>query len=220
MPPAPDTDAGTDAAPARAPTRERIAAAALREFTRRGYAATTTRDIAAAAGVNVATLHYHHGSKEELFATVAARAMGRFNAVFDEVMDRATGVRAFLDDYVDAFTDLLLEYPYLVGFIQHESERAPAEFTRHVDFAAWARRMEALMADDAAVVRRGPGAAGHLIANLVGALVYPFLFRTTTMHEFGLDDAAWEAFVRERKAVVPELVAGWLLRSGPRAGAG
>jgi len=47
-------------------TRERILSAAGTEFERRGYAATTMRTVAQAAGVSVATLELGFGTKAEL----------------------------------------------------------------------------------------------------------------------------------------------------------
>ncbi len=50
--------------------RARILDAATRLFAERGYAGTTTRALAAAAGVNIATVHYHVGGKFSLFSAV------------------------------------------------------------------------------------------------------------------------------------------------------
>ncbi|HEU5485354.1 MAG TPA: TetR family transcriptional regulator [Microlunatus sp.] len=48
--------------------REQILAAATEEFGEHGYDATTTRAIAARAGVDPALLHHHFGTKADLFA--------------------------------------------------------------------------------------------------------------------------------------------------------
>lgn len=48
--------------------RERILTAATEEFGEHGYDATTTRGIAARAGVDPALLHHHFGTKADLFA--------------------------------------------------------------------------------------------------------------------------------------------------------
>lgn len=50
--------------------RQRILQAAARLFVEKGYARTTTRAIANAAGVNEVTLFRHFGSKKELFSAV------------------------------------------------------------------------------------------------------------------------------------------------------
>ena len=53
--------------------RERIEGAALECFVRCGYSATTTREIAAAAGTTAGALYNHYPGKEALFAAVVAR---------------------------------------------------------------------------------------------------------------------------------------------------
>jgi len=51
-------------------TRDRLIAAASELFAERGFRATTIRDIAARAGVNVAAGNYHYGSKKALYLEV------------------------------------------------------------------------------------------------------------------------------------------------------
>lgn len=58
-------------------TRREILRAATEAFAASGFAGATTRAIAARAGVNVATLHYHFGSKEGLYrASLAGASLG------------------------------------------------------------------------------------------------------------------------------------------------
>ena len=45
-------------------TEDKIKQAALKLFTKKGYAATRTRDISEAAGINLALLNYYFRSKE------------------------------------------------------------------------------------------------------------------------------------------------------------
>ncbi len=61
--------------------RERIEAAALAQFIRHGYAATTTREIASAVGLTAGALYSHYPSKDALFEAVVKgyqrRLLGR-----------------------------------------------------------------------------------------------------------------------------------------------
>ena len=52
-------------------TRERLLRAAITAFAERGFHATTTRDIAAAAGMSPAAVYVHHRSKEELLHQIS-----------------------------------------------------------------------------------------------------------------------------------------------------
>jgi AcrR family transcriptional regulator len=58
-----------------AKTRQLLLEAALRRFAREGYAATTVRDIAEDAGVNVALIARYFESKEGLYATALREAV-------------------------------------------------------------------------------------------------------------------------------------------------
>lgn len=54
-------------------TKEQIISVAERLFAERGFAGTTLRSVVSEAKVNLAAVHYHFGSKEELFRAVVAR---------------------------------------------------------------------------------------------------------------------------------------------------
>ncbi len=60
------------------PTEEKIKEAARTVFTRKGFAATRTRDIAEEAGLNLALLNYYFRSKEKLFEIVMLEKMQVF----------------------------------------------------------------------------------------------------------------------------------------------
>ena len=62
-------------------TRERLLEAAGRVFADKGYRTATVRDICRLAGTSVATINYHFGSKQKLYAEV-------LSSIFDYVMER------------------------------------------------------------------------------------------------------------------------------------
>jgi len=61
-------------------TKGRILAAAEEVFAAKGFEGASTREIAARAGVNISSLHYHWDSKETLYFAV-------FRNVFDGIVD-------------------------------------------------------------------------------------------------------------------------------------
>ncbi len=60
-------------------TKNRILDAAEALFMEHGFEATSLRAITAAAGVNLAAVNYHFGSKEELFQSVLTRRLDPMN---------------------------------------------------------------------------------------------------------------------------------------------
>jgi AcrR family transcriptional regulator len=55
----------------RSDARDRLLAAAIEAFADKGFHGTTTRDIAAAAGMSPAALYVHHKSKEDLLYLIS-----------------------------------------------------------------------------------------------------------------------------------------------------
>jgi len=58
--------------------QEALTRAAFDLIAERGFEGLRTRDVAARAGVNIATLHYYFPSKEDLIQAVLAAAVARF----------------------------------------------------------------------------------------------------------------------------------------------
>lgn len=73
----------------RAAKRERILDAAVLEIARRGYYGTTVATIAGRAGVADGTIYLYFKSKEEILVSIFERAMGRFIAQAQEIVDDA-----------------------------------------------------------------------------------------------------------------------------------
>lgn len=63
-------------------TRESIIAAAVETFSRLGFSAVSTRALASAAGVNIATLSYHFGNKQGVYEAAV-------DHVYAEIRDEA-----------------------------------------------------------------------------------------------------------------------------------
>ena len=73
---------------AQSETVERILDAAEQLFAEKGFAETSLRLITSKAGVNLAAVNYHFGSKKALIQAVFSRFLGPFCASLEKELDR------------------------------------------------------------------------------------------------------------------------------------
>lgn len=120
-------------------TRQRLIEVALDRFGVAGFQATTTREIAQAAGVTLPVLAYHFGSKEGLYLACAGEIVARWRS---QMEGSALAIAAELPELTsetarDRLTTLMIESAEALadgggvnrwlGFIQHEAiDRGPA----------------------------------------------------------------------------------------------
>jgi AcrR family transcriptional regulator len=87
-------------------TKQRILAAAINVFAEQGYNAATLREITSAAGVNIAAVNYHFGSKQALMRAVFHRLARPVNELrlqlLDEYEAQAGGRPLSLEQILDA----------------------------------------------------------------------------------------------------------------------
>lgn len=74
--------------------RDRILDEAATLFVRRGFAATSMRDIAAAAGMQAGSVYYHFASKNEILEAVFARGMAVMVDAFEGAARATAGADA------------------------------------------------------------------------------------------------------------------------------
>jgi AcrR family transcriptional regulator len=105
-------------------TRAAILDAAERLYADRGFADVTLRDIVAAAGVNLAAVNYHFGSKDELIAELfVTRSLATNRERLNELKaaEAKGGGRAPIDAILRALVG-----PTLRGCLGPENERSTA----------------------------------------------------------------------------------------------
>ena len=91
-------------------TKDRILAAAETLFAQRGFDGASLRQLTAAAGVNLAAVNYHFGSKERLVEEVFRRRLDTLNQNRLTALARVAGRETTtLEDVLDAFIRPALE---------------------------------------------------------------------------------------------------------------
>lgn len=111
---------------------EKIKAAARKLFTKKGYAATKTRDIAAEAGINLALLNYYFHSKDELFNVIMLENYSRFLQGMSSILnDEKTTLDEKVENLVAAEIDMLTQQPDLPIFMFNQISTNTNEFIKH-----------------------------------------------------------------------------------------
>jgi TetR/AcrR family transcriptional regulator, cholesterol catabolism regulator len=90
--------------PTRESTNERLIRLAATEFWQRGYAATSTRELAELLGIQKASLYHHIRSKEDLLQEISVRSLDHIQRAVTEAMDAAAPgdrLRALVRAHID-----------------------------------------------------------------------------------------------------------------------
>ena len=194
MPPAPLSE-----------TETRIFEAALTAFARKGKDGARMQEIADAAGVNKALLHYYFRNKEALYGRVFEYVLGQLLQAFgtalahDDGPSFATTLRLFIHTYIDfvaAHTDVmrLMVNEMLSGgaAVREAFGRAGGERVADQLFGA---RVEAAVR--AGEIRSVP--PRHLLITVVSGCIFPLIAHpmvSLLIREAETDRAA---FLAERK---------------------
>lgn len=98
---------------------QEIIAAAAEIFKEKGYSAATTRDIAAAVGVQQATLYYYVSSKEELLYLVVREPILRLYDQVEDIVKASVPARTKIEHAIQAHLAAFDEnYPHMFVFVQ------------------------------------------------------------------------------------------------------
>jgi AcrR family transcriptional regulator len=158
--------------------RHALVEVAYSQIAQRGFEGLRTREVAAGAGVNIATLHYYFPSKEILIGAVLTHAMQRFRSTLDvsgstadQLRRHFEGIRRLQRDEPELFA--------VMGELALRAARDPAIgdlYQQTVDM--WRRTIRGLLIkagkDGSLPVPHDPDAQASLVvAAVTGACMIP-----------------------------------------------
>ena len=106
-------------------TQGKIITAATRLFAQKGYDGASTKEICAAAGVNIAAIHYHFESKDGLYRSIIERfATTRLESARRtlQIPQSFEDLRIRLDMFIRETLESIIKQPELVQMIQRDIE--------------------------------------------------------------------------------------------------
>jgi AcrR family transcriptional regulator len=127
-------------------TKARILAAAEEVFASKGFAGASTREIAAAAGVNISSLHYHWESKETLYFAVFENTYDQLVRLVESSIPlpghHPAPSRSVIDEAMGQLFDFFADHPNVPKlFVRRllEADASTSEIERDILIPAWRR---------------------------------------------------------------------------------
>ena len=101
--------------------REKMIETTVHILQQQGFKKATVRSIAKAAGVNIASVRYYFGSKEELIGAALEYMMGNLENIVSYLDDNRLTASERLKKYIIAYFHLAREHPALFRSISNPS---------------------------------------------------------------------------------------------------
>jgi AcrR family transcriptional regulator len=197
---------------------EAILEAAHEVFVRRGTAGARMREIADAAGVNQALLHYYFRSKEGLARAVFGRAARRLMPAVLQALGSDLPLDEKVERVIATEMEVLGQHPYLPGYILCELAHHPERTDQLVEAAlgeggdAAGQAVLSLLGRQLEEARKAGTIetidARQFVVNLLALAIFPFAARPLLETMLGLDEAGYGEFLEERR----QRLAGFFLR--------
>lgn len=185
-------------------TEQKIIEAASKLFSRKGFAATKTREIAEEAGINLALLNYYFGSKENLFKGVVKEKLRMLlKAMIPVLSDAEVSLQEKVTTIAENYTELLLENEELPIFILNEwsvNKELFVEITRNA-------RLFTKPVIEKQLNENGFNiSVADFIVNILGLVMFPFVAKPMITSSGLVKEEEFVDFVTQRKEKIWEWI--------------
>ncbi len=182
-------------------TEEKIKEAARTVFTRKGFAATRTRDIAEEAGLNLALLNYYFRSKEKLFEIVMLEKMQVFFGFIGPIIyDESTSLELKVEGIVSQYIDMLQDNPDIPFFIMGEARNNPAILANAMPRKDFLRNSIFIKQ----LKERKPDQDPYqFLLSMLGMIIFPFLLKPVFQKITDTEDPKFKQMMKARRELIP-----------------
>ncbi|MGA0556021.1 TetR/AcrR family transcriptional regulator [Larkinella sp. VNQ87] len=193
-------------------TEERIWEAAKQVFLEKGFDGATSRDIATAAGINIALTNYYFRSKEKLFLNIFAEMFQLFFTGMVEILNRPISLREKIAALIEHDFQLMKENPCLALFIMNEIHRNPE---RIADSFGIMKQVHQTLFEEQLQVEINRGTIRPINGNQLIPMIFcniQFLFISKPMHMkmWQMTEDQFEEFAIKQKNLVIDMITNFL----------
>jgi AcrR family transcriptional regulator len=168
-----DAGAPADSCAPDADVRERLLRAAVEIFDRKGYAATSVREIVERAGITKPVLYYHFGSKEGILVAILEEGARQFQVVIERAAASSGTARERLAALCEQAYGLFKQNVPVVR-VAHAVYYGPREGLPQFDFAVFERALVSairqIIQDGVAAGELRPAPIEHMSAAISGVI--------------------------------------------------
>lgn len=189
-------------------TEGRILNAAKSIFHKKGMDGARMQEIADAAGINKAMLHYYYRNKQLLFEAVFTNAIALLAPQLEEILNSNITIEEKVHNFTDNYISFISEHPYLPGFIIQEINRNP-QFFEKIKENGHLPNLEFFDAQVSLEVKNGTIKqvdGKQLFVNILSLNIFPFMASPLFKAILQIDTLAYQKLMEERKIAVSEFI--------------
>lgn len=189
-------------------TEIKIKDAAKFLFLKKGFSATTTREIAKESNINLALLNYYFTSKRKLFEIIMLETLHDFFSKMVEVYnDEKTTLEEKLKLTSSKYIDMMIAEPLLPTFVVNELKNNPSSFLK---ILKGKMIMKSKLVDQYKHgVKEGiykKMEPIHFVTNILSLIVFPFISSPIIIKIEKLGKNDFIEMMNERKKLIPKWI--------------
>ena len=189
-------------------TEQQILDAAKTVFQTKGMEGARMQEIADAAGINKAMLHYYYRSKEMLFEAVFKSAFLLLAPQLNAILNDDSTIEEKIKNFSFNYVSFMMKHPYLPNFIIQELNRNE-DFILKLKENTGFPNLEKFKAKIDSEINQGilnPIEADQLFVNIIALNIFPFLGKPLIKAFADKDDKAFKEFIESRKTEVANFI--------------
>jgi TetR/AcrR family transcriptional regulator len=195
-----------------ASTEDRILEAAMKVFTRKGFAAARTEEIAKEAGINRALLHYYYRDKQSIFNLIfETRFKEFFKGLF--VIFESDNISLFekIERMVNHEITTLIKHPHLARFVITEIAQQPELLLEHgaklgINPRLLISEFEKQVNAEIKLGTIRPIQGRQLLINIMSLCIYPFVASPVIQTMMQIDEHQFMSMMELRKREIYEFI--------------
>lgn len=185
-------------------TEDVILDAAMKVFTRRGFAGARMEEIAKEAGINRALLHYYFRDKETMFNLIFETRFNEFFSGIGRILSSDFPLFEKIRQMINHEIDTLVTHPDIPRFVIMEVASQPERLIQYGQKMGFnPRQLLTIFTEqvNAAVEKKEiiPIDSRQLLMNVMSTCIYPFVAKPIIKTMMQMDENSFAVLMENRK---------------------